>query len=300
MDLNLIRTFVAVYEARGLTMAAERLYVTQPAVSHALRRLRREFDDPLFVKQGRFMRPTEIAHGVYPELRKALLGIENVVDTLQGFDMSASVRRFRLALSELGEIAYLPAIATAVNAAAPNVSLEVVPLDVHDVADWLSSGAVDLAITSAPISGAFEYAVLKTTRYVALSSDVARTRNPLTLGDYCAAEHVIVSGDSGYPVVEAALRSLRVEISPRYSVTRFAALPRLLARTPLLATIPDEIAQEWAASRSFGLRELPFPVKRVDVCMYKRASTHNRAALEWLFEQSQEALRDTPGVTLFA
>ena len=89
MDLNLLRSFVAIYETRSLTAAADGLYVTQPAVSQALGRLRRELDDSLFQRVGRTMEPSELARSLYPDFRDALARIDRTLDSVHGFDPSA-------------------------------------------------------------------------------------------------------------------------------------------------------------------------------------------------------------------
>ena len=95
MDLNLLRSFVAIYETRSLTAAAEGLYVTQPAVSQALVRLRRELGDPLFRRVGRTMEPSELASSLYPDFRDALARIDRTLDAVHGFDPSSFDRVFR-------------------------------------------------------------------------------------------------------------------------------------------------------------------------------------------------------------
>ena len=110
VDLNLIRSFVAIYETRSLTAAAARLYVTQPAVSQALARLRRDLNDPLFRREGRAMEPSPLAVSLFPGFRDAIAGIDRTIDGVVGFDPALSSRRARIALSELGEFGYFPAI----------------------------------------------------------------------------------------------------------------------------------------------------------------------------------------------
>lgn len=148
LDLNLLRVFLAVYEARSLTGAGRVMYVTQPAISQSLARLRRDLDDDLFYRDGRQMLPTPFAEEIYPAIRGALEGIDGAVST-RGFDPSASTRRFRMALSELGELHWLSAISSAVAGAGRGILLEAEALDHATIADRLSRGAVDLAINSA-------------------------------------------------------------------------------------------------------------------------------------------------------
>ncbi|MFD1339571.1 LysR family transcriptional regulator [Microbacterium lemovicicum] len=298
MDLNLLRVFVAVHETRSLTTAASRLFVTQPAVSQALARLRRDLDDPLFTRVGRAMEPTPLAVTLFPGFRDALAGIDRTIDGAIGFDPAVSTRRSRLAVSELGEIGYFPAIHRAVRRAAPHLRLETVALDVAALPDWLSEGTVDLAITSSPVAGDFEHTVLKRQGYAVLMSDdhpLARGGD-LTLEDYIAAQHVVVGGDSGRPSLEAALRRAGALYRPEVVLTHFASLPSLLAAAPdLIATAPDTIAEGWARSWPLTVQPLPLAMPSVDVCLYRRATTQQLTALDWLFTTTADAVRGTHG-----
>lgn len=292
VDLNLLRSFVAVYETRSLTAAATRLYVTQPAVSQALARLRRDLDDPLFRRVGRVMEPSPLADALYPDFRDALVRIDRTLDAVHGFDPRSSDRRFRVAMSELGEIGYFPAIFHAVRAGAPGVEIEVVPLSVELLPEWLSKGVVDLAVTSSPVEGVFEHVVLKSQRYATLMSE----RHPLaitgvSLDAYLRADHVVVAGDSGRPNLQVALSRLGATVRTPASVNHFASLPPLLsARSDLIATVPDTIAAGWAASWPLAVRDLPFAVTSVDVSLVKRSTTQHTAALDWLYETVRHAL----------
>jgi len=209
VDLNLIRVFVAVYETRSMTAAASRLYVTQPAVSQALGRLRRDLNDQLFRRVGRAMEPTPLAVSLFPGFRDGIAGIDRTIDGVAGFDPALSRRRSRIALSELGEIGYFPSIFRAVRATAPHLRVEAVPLDVQALPEWLSQGTIDLAVTSSPVAGAFERVALKSQAYAVLMSRdhrFASAADGMSLEDYIAADQVVVAGDSGLPRLESALR----------------------------------------------------------------------------------------------
>ena len=297
MDLNLLRVFVTVYESRSLTVSARRLFVTQPAVSQALGRLRRDFDDPLFQRVGRLMEPTPLADAIFPELREALSLIQRTLDGVHGFDASSSDKRFRIAMSELGEIGYFAALCRAVRSIAPSVRLEAVPLDVDELPEQLARGTVDLAVSSSPVMGPFPHVVLKLQGYAALMSAQHRlATGPLTFEDYLAATHVAVAGDSGRPNLQAALRRRGASIDPDVTLNRFASVPPLLATShDLLATVPDTIGEGWATAWPLVVRPLPFEMERVEVALYRRLSTQQTAALDWLYDTVAQALRGTHG-----
>ncbi len=297
VDLNLIRVFVAVTETRSLTAAAARLYVTQPAVSQALGRLRRELDDPLFTRTGRLMVPTPLAESVYPGFREALSAVDRTLDGVHRFDPADSVRLFRIALSELGEIGWLPAIVAAIRRHAPRMRVEVVTMDVAALPEWLGRGVVDLAVTPSAVPGGFERVLLKTQAY----GLVMAARHPLAdvgfdLDDYAAAAHAVVAGDSGGPALDMTLRRLGVEIEPRIALRQFASLPPLLAGDrELVATMPDTIAEGWARTWPLVVRPLPFEMPPVEVRLYRRSTTQHAAALDWLFETVARAIRGSSG-----
>ena len=110
MDLNLMRTLVLLYQTRSVTRTAEALYITQPSVSYALRRLRHQFNDELFVRSSDGLQPTDLAEQMYPSLQQALEVIDETVSGARDFDPSTSQRAFRLLATDLGEIGLLPAV----------------------------------------------------------------------------------------------------------------------------------------------------------------------------------------------
>lgn len=297
MDLNLVRVFLAVSETRSLTAAAARLYVTQPAVSQALARLRRELDDPLFVREGRLMVPTPLAESIAPGFRDAIAAIDRTLDGVHGFDPAASDRTFRIALSELGEIGWLPAIVRAVRAKAPMMRIEVVPMNVRELPEWLGRGTVDLAVTPSPVPGRFEKVVLKSQGYGVVMS----TKHPLATGKlgleaYANANHVVVASDSGASAIDQALHRAGIAIEPRIASNHFAALPPLIAAsTDLVATMPDTIAEGWAQTWPLVVRALPFDMPAIDVSLYRRSTTQHTAALDWLFAAVAHAIRGSSG-----
>ena len=295
VDLNLLRLFVTLYELGSLTAAADRLYVSQPAASQSLGRLRSALDDVLFVRDGRSMVPTRLADSLYPEFRAALARIDGAMNDAKAFDAATSRRRFRIALSELGEIGYLAAILSAVHARAPKVGVDVVPLDIVALPDWLTRGTIDLAITSSPIVGGFERATVKSESYVVLMG----SRHPLAhrefgLVEYANATHVAVASDSGMPNVTAVLARAGVEITPVVKVSHYSALASLLLSGDYVATAPGSFVSGWARTWPLLARPLPIDVPPVQVKLLMRATAEQRAALNWFHRTALDAVHGVP------
>src|SRR5262245_9439191 len=108
IDLNLLVVFEAIYREGNLTRAAKKLHLTQPALSHALARLREMFGDPLFARTGRTMAPTPFARDVIGPVREALATLERSLFPSQGFDPASAQRRFHVALRDVLEAVCLP------------------------------------------------------------------------------------------------------------------------------------------------------------------------------------------------
>jgi DNA-binding transcriptional LysR family regulator len=243
------------------------------------------------------MEPTPLAVSLFPGLREGIAGIDRAIDGVVGFDPAASTRRSRIALSELGEIGYFPAIHKAVRAAAPHLRLEAVPLDVEQLPDWLAQGTIDLAVTSSPVAGGFPHVVLKSQAYsVLMSRNHPLAGRELTRDEYIAADQVVVAGDSGLPRLEAALRRAGAVLRSDVVLNHFASLPALLAASPtLIATVPDTIGSGWAQSWPLVIAPLPLDMQPVEVCLYRRTTTQQLGALDWLYDTVVRAVRGTQG-----
>ncbi|GAA1859324.1 LysR family transcriptional regulator [Brevibacterium marinum] len=297
MDLNLLRIFIAVYETRSLTEAANRLFLTQPAVSQALGRLRRSLDDSLFERSGRGMAPTPLAHSVYPELHESLLAIDRTLDAVHGFDPESSGHHFRIAMSELGEVGYFPALYSAVCDTAPNVTVEVVPIDMSQLSAWLSHGTIDLAISPMLPKGNFDQRLLKTENYVALmNQNNGLATGELTVAQLLDAERAIVAGDSGAPNLRAAFTRVGGGWEGAVTVHRFSSLPPLLSVCEsLLAIVPESIADGWSTTWPLKWRPLPFDLPPAEISLLRRTTLQHTSALDWLHRTVLRALSGDPG-----
>src|SRR5688572_11984454 len=153
LDLNLLRVLDAVLHEGGVTPAAARLGLTQPAVSNALARLRRVFGDPLFVRSAAGVDATPFARELAEPVRQALALLESALAHGPGFDPATSTRAFRFYMSDLGQVEFLPPLMERVQSAAPGVRLEAVAFDLEHIGAALGAGALDLAVGFLPALG---------------------------------------------------------------------------------------------------------------------------------------------------
>ncbi|MBV8628096.1 MAG: LysR family transcriptional regulator, partial [Paraburkholderia sp.] len=245
LDLNLIPYLVAMEETRNVSRAAERLGVSQPRVSTALGRLREYFGDPLFVRTSRGMEPTPRAMALIPAAREALGSIEKGLLESQEFDPATSTHTFSLALSDVGEIVFLPRLLQLFAERAPNANLRSVSLPPSHVERGLESGDVDLAVGYFPdLSGNnFFQQRLFTHRFICLlRSGHPLARAPLTLEQFVNSGHAVVRAEGrSQEVLEKFLEKKRIRRRAVLETPHFMSLPFILARTDLIATVPHAI-----------------------------------------------------------
>lgn len=284
LDLNLVRVFVAIYETRSVTHAAERLDVTQSTVSYALAKLRKVYLDRLFSRGSDGLVPTGMAEQLFQRFREALTMVEGTLEQNASFDPLRSTRRFRLAMSDIG-VLYFDAAA-----AAPLPGGGAAHRD-RDRADLRHArrGAVDRAprhggrqhpSLGSPMHGA----LLFREHYVCLmSASHPSIGERMSLAAFSAARHVMVSSPrSGHFLIEDMLAERGINRNIVARVPQFTVLPQLLSQSDLLVLLPSRVADLYV--RQGGLKALPLPVPLPDfqVQAHWHARHEYSAAHRWL------------------
>jgi DNA-binding transcriptional LysR family regulator len=167
-DLNLLRVFDALVRERSVARAADRLSLTAPAVSNALKRLRMAFDDPLFVRTRHGMEPSELALKLCAPIQDGLYSIRTALTSTVAFDPKSSSRQFRLLMNDVGMAAFLPGVVLRLTRAAPGVDLIITERDHADYENALDSGTEDLAVGRVRLSAAFRSELIATSENVAI------------------------------------------------------------------------------------------------------------------------------------
>lgn len=284
LDLNLLRVLVVVVEEGSLTRAASRLYVTQPAISAALARLRLVAGEPLFVRQGRSLALTARGRAMFEAAKPSLRALTESVTHSAAFVPAGSDRIFRLGLSDDGEGWLLPKLLARLQREAPKVRLVVLPVQFRTVVDALVTKRIDLAATVAddtPSSLARE-SVHPGQKFVCLFDPRhAKLGRRPSLARYLAHPHVVVSfnGDlRGY--VED---SLGIERRVACSVPGFANVGAIVAGTSLVATLPERIARHLESMHpTLRHAPLPFELEVYPLEMIWRKSDEHDAGHRWL------------------
>lgn len=283
-DLNLMPTFCALYEERSATRAAKRLSVSQPAVSYALRRLRSDLGDQLFVRAGRAIAPTAQADLLYPEIKRCLEQIYKVTNRSRTFFPQHDTATFTLALSDLGEYAFGPAVMRYIQKYSPHSSLEIEPLRVEDVVDDITRGAIDGAMMSPHLENAhLERHPLRRDRYVVIAAaDHPRIQGTLTATDFARERHVRILSSLGhsYPMDVASAAGLGVTYSA--TVSRFTGVPPMVSGTELLATVPYVAVSSYTGRDALQVLDFPLPIDDLEVALYTLREDMLSSPVRWL------------------
>lgn len=297
LDLNLIPYLVAMEDTRNVSRAAERLGVSQPRVSTALGRLREYFGDPLFVRTSRGMEPTPRALALIPAARDALVRIEKGMLEAQDFDPATTTRTFSLALSDVGEIVFLPRLLQLFAERAPRASLRSVSLPPAQVERGLESGDVDLAVGYFPdlTASNFFQQRLFTHRFICLMrSNHPQVNEKLTLEQFLSLGHAVVRAEGrSQEVLERFLEKKRLHRRAVLETPHFMSLPFILARTDLVATVPHAIGFAYVAEHaSIKLVEPPIPLPRFDLKQHWHRKFNNDVRTGWLRSVVSELFND--------
>lgn len=277
-DLNLLRVFDRVMADGSLTRAAAELSMTQPAASHALKRLHAAVGEPLFVRSAFGLKPTARAEALWPQVRDALASLREALAP-EHFDPRAGNAVFRLAMADATAALVSPPLLNALQAEAARVSVRFLPLTTRDPRRLLLDGEADLAVGHFPVAVAaltsegpasgLRHQHLYDSRYVV----VMRRGHPLadqalTLDDYCAAQHLLVSF-SGRPhgLMDQALAAFGRRRHIVLTVNQFFTAGRLVMQSDLLTVLPARFVPATGYAQHLVTRELPFAMETVSVQM---------------------------------
>ena len=300
LDLNLLRVFDVVMAERNLTRAAERLSLTQPAVSNALKRLKESIGEELLTRAAAGVTPTPRAEALWPEVRSALGSLRAALAPGE-FNPQADAASFRIAMADAAATSFVPHLVEQIERTKALANLRVLPLTTRDPSKLLERGEADLAV------GHFPEAV------AALSIDgrdaslrhhplqesgvvcVMRQGHPLakgklTLDDYCTAHHLLVSfSGRANGRADQALAALGRERRVVLTVNQYFTAGKVVANSNLLTVLPASFVNAAGFQEKVVTRPLPFAMESLRVTMlwhmrHDRVSSH-----QWLRARLIEA-----------
>jgi DNA-binding transcriptional LysR family regulator len=305
LDLNLLRVFDAVMAEGNITRASERLAMTQPAVSNALKRLKESVGEDLLTRLPRGVKPTPFGETLWHQVRESLGQLRHALEPGE-YDPTADNRVFRLAMVDAVAAMLMPDLMTRFESSAAKAQIEVCAPVSRDPRDLLGSGAVDFAVGHFPEAVAalatqgdlapVRHQRLGQSRYVcAMRRGHPLAEGPLTLDAFCNAGHVLVSF-SGRPhgFVDQALANLNRSRRVALTVNQFSTAALVAINSDLLTVLPEGFLPVTGYADQLVIRELPVAPGTVFVDALWHVRNDRSSAHRWFLQRLGETAQSLP------
>jgi DNA-binding transcriptional LysR family regulator len=295
-DLKLLMCFDALMAERSVSRAAERLNLSQPAMSHALARLRRLFDDPLLLKGRGLMTPTSRALQLEGQVQDLLSALRRLAEQPAAFEPATARVRFSVMAPEYAEYLLAAPVTLHLEREAPNVALDFRASDPDRALDWLARGDLDFRLGWWPEPpAALRYKLLFRDRLVcAVRKNHPRFKASISTDDYLAAAHVRVqtprtSVSSG--ALDQAATALQHTLDVTLKVQNLAVMSEVVSRSNLVATLPERLAVRLQEKYPLQVLPLPLAVPDIRMALYWHERTHKHAAHRWFRQAVSDAAK---------
>lgn len=293
-DLNLLVVFVVLMRERNVTRTAEHLSMSQAAVSAALGRLRKVFEDPLFVRAPGGMAPSAKAQRLEAPIRRGLDTLKIAIADETEFDPLKDNAIFRLGMSDDLEAMLMPSLIETVSQKNPGSSVFCLQANRKTVARLLDSGRISVGVAaSSPWGPEIRSRTLFESGYACVynAERLGRT-GPLTKSDYIEFPHIMISADGTRGVVDDVLEGENLTRRRMASTAHFAMLPLLLARTAAIATVPRHAAQAFAEQTRLEICDPPVNMPRFSVDVIWHESDVSEPRVAWMVQTLCEIVRE--------
>ncbi len=296
LDLNLLYAFSILMEELSVSRAAERLYIGQPGLSSALKRLREALDDPLFVRVGRKLQPTPRALAIAPDIARALAAIERSLQPLNAFDPASWTGEFRVGLCDNLEMAFFGALTANLREKAPFARVVAVAATKRDSVTLLDDGVYDFSVAVHHEPASWHVRVPLFEQHLMCLYDPAKMplSSPVSTEEYLNAAHVTVSSQgSDTLALDNFLQQAGIRREIVASVSRYAAIGPVLQAIGAIATVPETVA--FCMARIYGLKVSPAPMRLPSepISMLYRKVDDGSGSSAWFRQQFMEVAAQT-------
>lgn len=286
LDLNLVPIFDAIYREKSVGKAAEQLGLSQSNMSHALRRLRDFFEDPLFIKTGDGMRPTPKAEDLSQSMLEIVKLIQNDLLTASSFNPKKSTRTFNLCMTDMGELVFLPPLISKLRKDAPQCSIRSMQLRPKNIPEALESGEIDLAIGSilAMPEGLFQQQLFTHPFVTIVSTKNKLIGETMTVEQFFEMEHISVALTErvdGY--YDSSIDEYAQKRKIFLTTPHFLTVPLIIEKNPfLISTVPRELGAIFSSYKTIRVIPTPIPIPRVVLRQHWHPRFHHDEANTWL------------------
>lgn len=286
IDTQLLTIFVNIYQTRSVSIAAQKLKLSQPGISSALKRLRNTLNDQLFIKTSNGMEPTSRSHELIGPITEILKSIDLNFNAKSNFDPQTSQREFIIALSDIGEGIYLPLFLKKIQQINSKITLRSVSLAPKLLEEAMVAGEVDLAAGYFPDIKSTQFLH----RRVGLHSFacIMRKGHPLanqkiTTKRFLEQSHIAIEAPGrSQEVFEKFLIEKKLNRKVILKTPHFMSVPFIVSETDAIATVPQALADFITAGNKLIQTRLPFIPPTFQVNLHWHKSMDKESGNQWL------------------
>ncbi|XQW84982.1 LysR family transcriptional regulator [Thalassotalea piscium] len=284
IDLNLFLVLKTVYQEGTITAAANKLHLTQPAVSHALSRLRDRFNDLLFIRHGRKMVPSALCQKIMPQVIQSLATLEATLIDQKEFDISEHKREIKLGFRDILESIFFPTLVPDLHQNTPNITINSRQVSRVEMEKALEQKELDIVIdVLTPTSNNISNTLICNEHFSLICRNEHPILNDLTLENYVNATHALVAlKDSRVDLVDMALAKHGASRKIALQCEHYFAATSVISRCDMLLTMPNAYANLLKDRMPVCVVPLPFEVPVLPVHMYWHKQAEHDLMNSWM------------------
>jgi DNA-binding transcriptional LysR family regulator len=291
-DLNLVRVLVALAVHRRVATAAKALQITQPGLSNALRRLRAAYGDELFIRTSQGMQPTPRAVPLIEAGRQIIAIYDTQMSGKEEFSPATTQTELHLAMSDIGELVFLPRLLAHLRHVAPGATLRTFTLPPTALAQALEAGDIDLAVGYFPDlkgSNFFQQKLFSHGFVCLVRADHPSVGAKISRGQFLELQHAVVHAEGrSQEVFEQYLVRKRIRRNVVLQVPHFMSIPIVIARSDLIVTVPLAVGTSLAAGANLRLVAPPFAIPRFDLKQHWHRRVNGDLRNRWIRTQFKD------------
>ena len=292
LDCKVLNVFLYIYKYKSVSVAAEHLGMNQPTVSNILNRVRQHYNDPLFLRIGNEMVPTELSKQLFPLISEALNKVETINNFNVAFDQATSQRQFTLAMTDVSHLVLLPKISQYLKTHAPNIRLNVRQITTETTYQ-MANGEIDLALGFLPhLENGFYQQKLFEQYYVVIASKNHPRLNDvnITTEQYLKESHIDIDAGIGHYHIENELLNLDLKRNILMRLPSYLGVGLVVQETDAIATVPYYLSEVLLSRGNLQIFNAPISFPTYAVKQYWHMSCHHKTSHQWLRKMLHDIL----------
>lgn len=293
IDIKILKIFLYVYKFKNVSIAARELELSQPAVSNLLNRLRKYYSDPLFIRFGNEMRPTELAIQLFPLVSNLINNYEAICQHKEQFNHFESQKIYNIAMTDVAHLVLLPQISTYLKDHAPQIQLNVHAIKPQSL-DLLKDGTLDLIVGYyEQLDDYFYQQKLFEQHFVVIAAkDHPRLKHSkISLDEYLHEKHIEVEVGPGHFSFERHLGQLGIKRNKVMTLPSYLGVGLVVQQSDSIATVPYYLSEVLLARGNLQILELPPEFPGYSIKQFWYISNHNQKSHQWIRQVFYENLK---------